>query len=260
MRVSIRISPRFFPVFLALTVIATLPNARAADFWQTESRLPDVSVLAGRPCASALPQTPLTPQDAVDLALCNHPQTREVWAAARAQAAQLGVAQAGYLPGLDGRVAVTRNFNDTADVTQRTAALSLSWLLFDAGQRAASVDNARQLLDAALATRDATVQSLFLAALQTYYNAQATQAAVLAASEAERSAQESLSAAELRYQVGIATPADRLQAQTAASQARLNRQRAEGDARNALGALANALGFPAQINNKGQTTIFQSPR
>lgn len=229
-----------------------VPNAWAADPWRTESLLPPMSASSlvgketGQPCATALPQTALTPQDAVDLALCNHPQTREVWATARVQAALLGVARAGYLPGIDGRVAVMRNFNDTADVTQRTAALSLSWLLFDAGQRAASVDNAQQLLDAALATRDATVQSLFLAALQTYYNAQATQAAVLAASEAERSAQESLSAAELRYQVGIATPADRLQAQTAASQARLNRQRAEGDARNALGALANALGFPAQ--------------
>lgn len=237
---------------MALTAIGMLPNARAADPWRTASLLPPMSSSSqagqesGRPCATALPPTPLTPQDAVDLALCNHPQMREVWATARAQAALVGVARAGYLPGIDGRVAVTRNFNDTADVTQRTAALSLSWLLFDAGQRAASVDNARQLLDAALATRDATVQSLFLAALQTYYNAQATQAAVLAASEAERSAQESLSAAELRYQVGVATPADRLQAQTAASQARLNWQRAEGDARNALGALANALGFPAQ--------------
>jgi outer membrane protein len=248
MRASIRV----FPFFLALTAIGMVPNAWAADPWRTESLLPPMAASSlvgketGQPCATALPQTALTPQDAVDLALCNHPQTREVWATARAQAALVGVARAGYLPGIDGRVAVTRNFNDTADVTQRTAALSLSWLLFDAGQRAASVDNARQLLDAALATRDATVQSLFLAALQTYYNAQATQAAVLAASEAERSAQESLSAAELRYQVGVATPADRLQAQTAASQARLNRQRAEGDARNALGALANALGFPAQ--------------
>ena len=41
------------------------------------------------PCATALPDTPLTALDAVDLMLCNHPQTREVWAAARAQAAQL---------------------------------------------------------------------------------------------------------------------------------------------------------------------------
>ena len=100
------------------------------------------------------------------------------------------------------------------------------------------------------------VQAVFLAALQAYYNAQATQAAVAAAQQNERSAQESLAAAELRYQVGTATPADRLQAQTAASQARLARQRAEGEARNAQGVLANALGFPAAT---GFTLVAAEP-
>jgi outer membrane protein TolC len=87
---------------------------------------------------------------------------------------------------------------------------------------------------------------LFLAALQAYYSAQAAQAAVISATEAERSARESYQAADARYGVGVATPADRLQAQTALSQATLNRIRAEGEARNGLGALANALGFAAQ--------------
>jgi outer membrane protein TolC len=82
--------------------------------------------------------------------------------------------------------------------------------------------------------------------LQTYYNAQATRAAVIATTEAERSARESFAAAEARYNVGVATPADRLLAQTAYSQATLNRIKAEGEARNALGALANAMGFDAQ--------------
>ena len=90
------------------------------------------------------------------------------------------------------------------------------------------------------------MQTLFLSALQAYYSAQATQAAVSSALQAERSARESFQAAEARYSVGVATPADRLQAQTALSQAMLNRIKAEGEARNALGALANALGFAAQ--------------
>ena len=64
--------------------------------------------------------------------------------------------------------------------------------------------------------------------------------------QAERSAREGFLAAEGRYNVGIATPADRLQAQTALSQATLNRIRAEGEARNTLGTLANVLGFDAQ--------------
>ncbi|WP_121456936.1 TolC family protein [Azonexus fungiphilus] len=242
---------RIFPLFLLLTVSA---GALAAgdDPLATEALLPlrSATALAARvgelPCAEQLPATPLSALDAVDLALCKHPQTREVWASARLQAAQVGVARAGWLPSLDGRVGVNRNFSEDARTNQGTASLTLSWLLFDAGQRQATLDNAARLLDAALATRDATVQTLFLGALQAYYGAQAAQAAVRAAGEAERAASESLAAAELRYRVGVATPADRLQAQTAASQARLNRQRADGEARNALGALANALGFPAQ--------------
>lgn len=198
------------------------------------------------PCATALPDTPLTAVDAVDLMLCNHPQTREVWAAARAQAAQLGVARAGWLPTLSGSAGTTRfDYQNTA-YTRDSAAITLSWLLYDFGQRAASVESARQLLGAAAATQDATVQTLFLNALQSYYAAQATRAAVASALQAERSAQESFQAAAARYQVGVATPADRLQAQTALSQATLNRIKAEGEARNALGALANALGFAAQ--------------
>ena len=103
-------------------------------------------------------------------------------------------------------------------------------------------------------TQDATVQSLFLSALQAFYTAQATQAAVVSTTEAERAAREGFNAAESRYKVGVATPADRLLAQTALSQATLNRIKAEGEARNALGTLANVMGFKA-----GQTLTLAPP-
>ncbi|MBL8428695.1 MAG: TolC family protein [Dechloromonas sp.] len=244
---------RFLPGFFLLTA-AVLPAWAGGldDPFSTDAMAPlKVSPsLAGRvgeaPCATAMPATALTALDAVDLALCNHPQTREVWASARVQAALVGVAKAGWLPNLDGSANVTRFQYDDGSFNRRSAALTLSLLLLDFGQRSANVENAQQLLNAAAATQDAMVQSLFLAALQTYYSAQATQAAVVSATEAERSARESYQAADARYGVGVATPADRLQAQTALSQATLNRIRAEGEARNALGALANALGFAAQ--------------
>ncbi len=199
------------------------------------------------PCATSLTSSlsaPLTAVAAVDLALCNHPQTREVWANARAQAALVGAARGAWLPTLGGSISTTgTDYGKNKD----SASVTLSWLLFDFGQRSANVENAVQLLAAAAATQDATVQSLFLAALQAYYSGQATRAAVISALEAERSADEAYKAAETRYQVGVATPADRLQAKTALSQARLNRIKAEGDARNALGTLANALGLPANV-------------
>lgn len=246
---------RHFSLLLPAFLLVLAVPARAAELadpFATEAQValkpsPRLAARVGEaPCATALPTTALSAVDAVDLALCNHPQTREVWAASRAQAAQLGAAQAAWLPSLNGKATASRVFTEARDYDQNSAALTLSWLLFDFGQRAANVDYSRQLLNAANATQDATVQALFLAALQTYYTAQATQAAVFSAGEAERAATEAFKAADARYQVGAGTPADRLQAKTALSQATLNRIRAEGEARNASGALANALGFDAQ--------------
>jgi TolC family type I secretion outer membrane protein len=188
--------------------------------------------------------------DVVDLALCNNPQTREVWANARAQAAQVGVAQAAYLPGLTGSVSSSRNWTDAAGrnspYDQAGAGLTLSYLLYDFGARNATLENARQLLAAAAATQDSTVQAVFLAAVQAFYQAQASVTALGAAQESERASNESFKAAEARYKVGSATPADKLQAQTAWSQAVLNRITAEGTLKNAQGALANVTGQDAQ--------------
>jgi len=241
---------RFLTIFLMLA----LPAAAAGlnDPFDTAAMAPlkpspQLSARVGdAPCANTLPATALTAIDTVDLALCSNPQTREVWAAARVQAALVGVAQSAWLPDLDARASVARNFVESRNYNQNSAALTLSWLVFDFGQRSANIENARQLLSAAAATQNATVQSLFLSALQAYYTAQAVRAAVLSTTEAERAAREGFAVAEGRYKVGAGTPADRLLAQTALSQATLNRIKAEGEARNALGVLANVMGFDAQ--------------
>ncbi len=127
------------------------------------------------------------------------------------------------------------------------AAMTLSWLLYDFGQRSASIENAEQLLQAAAATQDATVQTLFLGALQAFYSAQATRAAVSSALQAERSARESFQAAEARYKVGgrhAGRPPAGTDGSFSGHAAIASGPRARR--RNALGSLANALGFNAQ--------------
>jgi len=243
------------PLLLILAVVLCfalpLRAASLSDPFATEAVTPPrpSPQAAGRgtgvPCAREIPAAPLTAIDAVDLTLCNNPQTREIWAAARFQAAQVGVAQAAWLPNLDGRLGVSRLWSEQRNYNSNSAALTLSWLVFDSGARSASGESARQLLASAVATQDATVQSLFLSALQSFYTAQAARAAVASTTEAERAAREGFNAAESRYEVGVATPADRLLAQTALSQATLIRIKAEGEARNALGALASVMGFRA---------------
>ena len=237
---------------LAIYTLCRISIVQAAEYsdpFDTEASIslrPTVT-LASRvgslPCADDLPLAPLSAVDVLDLAICNNPQTREVWANARSQAALVGISRSAWLPGLNSKAAITRIKSDDRYDSQKSLSLTASWLAFDFGARRAAVTNAEQLLIAAIASQQSTIQSHFLSSLQAYYTAQATKAAVDSARQAELAASTSFKAAETRYRVGTGTPADRLQAQTALSQATLNRIRAEGDARNALASLANSMGF-----------------
>ncbi len=192
------------------------------------------------PCPAA--NTALDLSAVVNLALCNNPQTQEMWANALAQSAQVGVTQAGYYPAISANASGNRT---TPGNSARSLGLSLSYLLYDFGARAANLENARQLLVAANATQDNMVQTVFLAAVSAYYQMRATQAGYDASLISERAAQESAAAAQARYLAGSATPADKLAAKTAYSQAVLNRITAEGVMKIAQGNLANLLGLDA---------------
>ena len=240
---------------LPLVMLALLaPAAMAfglADPFNTEAITPPSPLLfpaaetKATPCQTPTAGTIYGVLEVVDQALCQNPKTHEAWANARVQAAQVGLAQTSFLPNLDGSATASRVRNDGQSANQRSASLTLSWLLYDFGARSANLEIARQLLSAASSTLDATVQTVFQSALQAYYNTQAARAAVIAAVESEKAAHESLAAAQVRYQVGTGTPADRLQAQTAWSQATLTRLRAEGVVKIAYGTLANVMGMDA---------------
>ena len=251
---------RIHHLILFMHVVIILPmNAMASDPFSTEDLIahwrPEQSIKLDQAadvshCAKEKILSPLTLAEVVDLALCNNPQTRSLWASARGQAAQVGVSTAAYLPTLSALGSVSNNQSQAGSQAQvnslsQTASLSVNYLLYDFGGRSAALDNAKQLLIAANATRDATLQSNFLSAVQAYYALLSARASVQSYQVDELKAQESLAAAQARYQAGVATPVDRLQAQTTLSQAQLNRIRGEGDASNAQGTLANIMGFDA---------------
>ena len=192
---------------------------------------------------------PLRLGDAIDIALCNNPQTRLSWASAKVFAAQVGVARSAELPNLTATGTVqrleTRNVSPSGGQTELNGALSVNYLLFDFGGRDASIELARQSLAAADWTHNATLQAVLLNAVQAYYQLYATQEAVQSAISSEKASLTSLDATRARLRAGNATRADVLQAQTAYSQAQLNRTQFEGTAATARGVLANALGLSA---------------
>lgn len=260
----VKIAPRLLS--LVLLPAASWPVA-AFDVLDPFAELAAIPALndTGRPCPATLTARPLQLAHVIDAALCRNPQTATAWASARARAAAVGSARAAYLPTLSASGSATRTVagdslsgsgsgfaedsgfssSSSSDQTRYSASATLSYLLFDFGARGAALDGARALLDAARATRNATLQSVYLAAVTNYYGWVSAVGALDAAREGERAAKESLDAATIREQVGTATRADRLQAQTAYAQSQLTRVQAEGALRTALGALANAMGVGA---------------
>jgi TolC family type I secretion outer membrane protein len=244
---------RYVPGIALLCLALLIAPARAADPFRTSELRPGApsSFWQGpggpSPCPEvAAPPDPLRLVDAIDLALCHNPRTRQSWAGAKVSAAQVGVARSNFLPQASATVTAQRNeqrnVGNYSGQTQLSGTLTLSYLLFDFGGRDALLEQARQTLLASDWAHNSTLQVVMLDAVQFYYQLYATREAVDSTLAAEKAALTSLEAARARLKAGTGTRADVLQTQTAYSQAQFNRTQAEGAAANAQGLLANALG------------------
>ena len=198
--------------------------------------------------------------DAVDIALRNNPATRVAWADARAAAANYGSSRGAWYPTLSGIGTLSRSKSLTSlagsdslarqpvgPVTNYAAGANLSYLLFDFGGRSALIEQSRQALLAADWTHNAVIQNVVLQTETSFFTYAGTKSMLEAAQASLSEADLSQKAAEEKYKVGLATKADVLQAKTAYSEAKLSVQSAEGDVRTARGALAVAMGYPANI-------------
>ena len=203
------------------------------------------------PCQTKAYNRPLSLLEVTEAALCHNPNTKEVYANAKIQAAGVGVARSLFFPSLRDTVAVNENQirsqtregqirqNNFRNTQNQIVA---SYLLYDFGGRDANLENANQLLKAASATQDAIVQRVLLSAVNAFYQVHANKAILKASIESERLFEESFKAAEAKYNEGIATPADKLQVNTSFANATLTRLTNEGLLRIAYGNLATIMG------------------
>jgi len=199
------------------------------------------------PCQTKAYNRPLSLLEVTEAALCHNPNTKEVYANAKIQAAEVGVARSLFFPSLRDTVAVTENQIRSQTRGQNSFRntqnqIVASYLLYDFGGRDANLENANQLLKAASATQDAIVQRVLLSAVNAFYQVHANKAILKASIESERLFEESFKAAEAKYNAGIATPADKLQVNTSFASATLTRLTNEGLLRIAYGNLATIMG------------------
>ncbi|MFX1674552.1 TolC family protein [Paraburkholderia sp. A2WS-5] len=208
--------------------------------------------------SSGPPGRPLLIAEAVERTLCNNPKTRAAWAVVKAQAASVGVARAAYLPTISANWQGVRQssvvdienhpaLSEDINAFTRTASVGLNWLLYDFGAREAALKSANALLDAARATRDATLQSFFAQAAKDYYTAQTAIAELQAARDVEAMTRESMAAAQARADRGVVSITDALQAQTQHEQAVFSLTKAESDAQAAVGTLAADMNLAPDV-------------
>jgi outer membrane protein TolC len=192
--------------------------------------------------------------DVLDVALLNDPETQAAWHNARSQADALGAAKADWWPNLDVTVAGTRGKTATQSgqvqnvLTTYGPGAVLTYLLADFGERSGSVASARDSALGAVWAHGATVQAVVLRTIEAYIAYVDAKAQLVAAQTTEAEAMTNLDVAEKLRDAGLATIADVLQAKTQRSQAKLIAQTIEGSIGSLRGALATAMGLPANVS------------
>jgi outer membrane protein TolC len=203
----------------------------------------------------------LTLPQMLGVALDNTPATRQAWEQARAAAAAWGQARGAYYPsstvnasGLVSRGSAVASTgagsfqSGGGSPTRATAGLvdiTLSYLLFDFGGRRGRADSAEQALRNANWNHSQAVQDVARNVARAYHAYVGSRAQVLASQASLQEARTSLEAVETRRRAGVATVAEVYQAESNVAQARLALERDEGNQQIGRGALATAVGWPA---------------
>jgi outer membrane protein TolC len=181
----------------------------------------------------------------------------------RSAAAQIGTAKSASLPSASLSIGPTlsssKSFQDTGFIDSNgnlvagssvltqvnsSARLAVNYLLFDGGGRRAQIDAATAQQRAALAQYADAAQGVVLNVVTAYNSLNANRAVEAANIANVAFARQSRDLAAARQRAGVATGADRLQAETSLSQAELTLIQTRGAVATAAAQLAVAAGLP----------------
>jgi len=182
-------------------------------------------------------------------ALRERPESRAAWLGIQAEAARLDGASAANWPTLTGQL----NFTQSRALSSSGASvptlhrygpsLSLAYVIYDFGARAASIDAQRYQLIATLLTGNRVLQNTVAEVEAAYFSVLAARAQGSAQAQQEAALRASLDAVDVRLQGGLAARADQLRARAALAEATLARQSSERDLAKAEAALKQAAGI-----------------
>lgn len=181
-------------------------------------------------------------------ALRERAESRAAWFGIQAEAARLDAAAAANWPTLTGQFSFTRSRGLSSSgasvptLHRYGPSLSLAYVLYDFGARAAGIDAQRYQLIASLLTGNRSLQDTVAEVEAAYFAVLSARAQVAAQTQQEAALRASLDAVDIRLQGGLASRADQLRARAALAEAQLARQTAERDQAKAEAALKQAAG------------------
>src|SRR5712671_7982872 len=202
----------------------------------------------------------------IDIAERSNPTTRIAWERARQAASGVGLSQSAYFPYLVASAGAgyeraflpfptlkqgpgAANVSIIGGGTLRTeaaaerATLGLKWLLFDFGERKAGVTMARENLMMANVGFNATHQQIVFTVTRRFYALNTARQKVEVAESSVRAAQTVAQSAQARFDNGLGTKPEVLQAEQQSAQAAFDLEAARGALSDAQVAFVESLGI-----------------
>src|SRR5258706_5191379 len=202
----------------------------------------------------------------IDIAERSNPTTRIAWERARQAASGVGLSQSAYFPYLVASagagyeraflpfpklkqgpgptdVSITGGGTLTTEATAERATLGLKWLLFDFGERKAVETMARENLMIANVGFNASHQQIVFTVTRRFYELNTARQKVEVAESSVRAAQTVAQSAQARFDHGLGTKPEALQAEQQSAQAEFDLEAARGALSDAQVAFVESLGI-----------------
>ena len=202
----------------------------------------------------------------IDIAERVNPQTRIAWEHARQAAEAVGLGKSAYYPYLVASagagyerafvpfpslkqgpgptdVSITGGGTLTTDAAAERATLGLKWLLFDFGERKAVVTMAKEHLMMANVGFNAVHQQIVFTVTRRFYELNTTRQKVEVAESSVRAADTVAKSAQERFDHGLGTKPEVLQAEQQSAQAAFELEAARGTLSDAQVAFVESLGI-----------------
>ncbi len=197
---------------------------------------------------SVLPaQTPLTVEQAIDLALENNGTVRSALENRVSARARLEASRASLFPNIDLSTSSTTTRIEqgglTSETTQRQSAFSLDWLLLDNGQRDLRLRQASRSADLASQSARETVRRVIFSTARAYYEVLRREELLQVADAQVERARTLLEVAKAQAEVGTAPAKDVLQAEADLANALVQQIQARNALRLAQSELKRLIGW-----------------